>query len=67
MLYYFKELPLDFNYANVLVNLNLNWESMDIISQTDEQTVDFFQNYFGYVSNLFKDAGCRQKYEVCFF
>jgi predicted 3-demethylubiquinone-9 3-methyltransferase (glyoxalase superfamily) len=66
MICYFKDLPLNLTYIDILMGLNLTWENLNFASLTDEQTIDFFENYFEYISILSAKATYEQKYAVCF-
>lgn len=66
ILCYLKDLPLSTGYIDVLAKMNLTWGTLSFTALSDEQTTDFFQNYFGFVSMLFKNPTYRQQYAVCF-
>lgn len=66
ILCYLKDLPLSPAYVDVLINLNLNWDSLDFSKLTDEQATDFLANYFGFITTLFENSTYRKQYEVCF-
>lgn len=53
MLCYLKELPVHKDHVDSLTKLNLTWESLNFSTLSDEQSSDFLQNYFGFVSTLF--------------
>jgi hypothetical protein len=67
ILCYLKDLPVSTAYVDVLAKMNLTWGTMNFAVLSDEQTTDFFQNYFGFVATLFKNPVYRQQYAVCSF
>ncbi|KAI6177113.1 hypothetical protein M3Y97_00871800 [Aphelenchoides bicaudatus] len=64
ILCYLKDLPLSPAYVDVLINFNLNWDSLDFSKLTDEQATDFLANYFGFITTLFENSTYRKQYET---
>lgn len=64
---YLKDLPLNSTYIDIILELNLTWDDLNLPTLTDEQTIDFFHNYFKLVSVLSRNATYKQRYTVRFY